>query len=92
RAAGAQLMLERGARWLAFTDADTVVPYAWLSEQVAFGVDAVCGIVEVGDWSEHSEQANPSYATEATHTARSGTSIRVHGGPHLSGTATDATD
>ena len=61
RAAGAQLMLERGARWLAFTDADTVVPYAWLSEQVAFGADAVCGIVEVDDWSEHSEQVRVRY-------------------------------
>lgn len=61
RAAGAQVMLERGARWLAFTDADTVVPYAWLAEQIAFGVDAVCGIVEVGDWSEHSEQVRLRY-------------------------------
>jgi glycosyltransferase involved in cell wall biosynthesis len=61
RAAGAELMLERGARWLAFTDADTVVPYAWLSEQVAFGADAVCGIVEVSDWSEHPDQVRLRY-------------------------------
>lgn len=61
RAAGAQLMIERGARWLAFTDADTVVPYAWLADQVAFGADAVCGIVQVDDWSEHSEQVRIRY-------------------------------
>lgn len=61
RAAGAQRMLEQGARWLAFTDADTVVPYAWLADQVSFGADAVCGIVQVDDWSEHSEQVRVRY-------------------------------
>jgi glycosyltransferase involved in cell wall biosynthesis len=61
RADGAQLMLERGARWLAFTDADSVVPYAWLAEQVSHGVDAVCGIVEVSDWCEHPEQVRVRY-------------------------------
>ena len=30
RAAGAKLLLERGARWLAFTDADTCVAPDWL--------------------------------------------------------------
>jgi glycosyltransferase involved in cell wall biosynthesis len=53
RAAGARLMLERGARWLAFTDADTVVPPGWLAQQIALSADAVCGIVHVADWSEH---------------------------------------
>lgn len=61
RAAGAQLMLDRGARWLAFTDADSVVPYAWLADQVSFEADAVCGIVQVDDWSEHSEQVRIRY-------------------------------
>ncbi len=61
RAAGAQLMLDRGARWLAFTDADSVVPYAWLAEQIALDADAVCGIVQVTDWSEHSEQVRLRY-------------------------------
>ena len=61
RAAGAQRMLEQGARWLAFTDADTVVPYAWLADQISFGADAVCGIVQVDDWSEHSEQVRVRY-------------------------------
>lgn len=61
RAAGARLMLERGARWLAFTDADSVVPYAWLAEQMSLKVDAVCGIVQVSDWSEHPEQVRLRY-------------------------------
>jgi glycosyltransferase involved in cell wall biosynthesis len=61
RAVGAQQMLERGARWLAFTDADSVVPYAWLADQLAFDADAVCGIVHVDDWSEHSEQVRVRY-------------------------------
>eukprot|EP01133_Synstelium_polycarpum_P022920 gene22920-27482_t len=34
RAAGARLLLQRGARWLAFTDADTRVSPAWLSTQL----------------------------------------------------------
>lgn len=61
RAEGARLMLERGARWLAFTDADSVVPYAWLAHQVSLKVDAVCGIVEVDDWSGHPEQVRQRY-------------------------------
>jgi len=61
RALGAQLMLERGARWLAFTDADSVVPYGWLAEQVGSGADAVCGIVQVDDWSEHTEHVRRRY-------------------------------
>ena len=42
--------------WVATTDADTVVPKSWLSEQVRYadqGADAVAGIVEVADWSEN---------------------------------------
>jgi glycosyltransferase involved in cell wall biosynthesis len=66
RAEGASLMLERGARWLAFTDADTVVPYSWLADQLGFGTDAVCGIVEVGDWSEHSESVRERYDAHYT--------------------------
>jgi glycosyltransferase involved in cell wall biosynthesis len=61
RALGADYLLEQGARWLAFTDADTVVPYAWLADQLAFNVDAVCGVVEVNDWSEHSLEVQARY-------------------------------
>ncbi|TFW19378.1 glycosyltransferase [Duganella callida] len=53
RAAGAEHMLRLGARWLAFTDADTQVSPAWLAEQLRLNVDVVCGTVAVADWSPH---------------------------------------
>ena len=46
-------MLARGARWLAFTDADTQVAPEWLAEQLALDADVVCGTVVVDDWSAH---------------------------------------
>lgn len=58
RAAGANLLLTRGARWLAFTDADTVVAPDWLAEQLALDADAVCGTVGVEDWTPHGEHAD----------------------------------
>ncbi|MFK3737320.1 glycosyltransferase [Massilia sp. TN1-12] len=57
RAAGARHLLEGGARWLAFTDADTRVSPQWLAEQLALGVDVVCGSVAVDDWSPHGNNA-----------------------------------
>lgn len=56
RALGAQQALLEGARWLSFTDADSTVDPEWLSAQLAQGSDAVCGTIEVGDWSEYGEQ------------------------------------
>lgn len=53
RALGAQRMLAAGARWLAFTDADTQVAPNWLAAQLALRADAVCGTVDVADWREH---------------------------------------
>lgn len=53
RALGSALALQAGARWLAFTDADSEVPRNWLSQQLALGADAVCGIVSIRDWSSH---------------------------------------
>ncbi|MEG2029843.1 MAG: glycosyltransferase [Janthinobacterium sp.] len=58
RAAGAQLLLQRGARWLAFTDADTRVSPTWLSTQLGLHADAVCGSVGVDDWSPHEHSAD----------------------------------
>ncbi|ROL77104.1 glycosyl transferase [Pseudomonas protegens] len=52
RAAGAQLLLQAGARWLSCTDADSRVPDDWLVAQLALGADAVCGTVTVDRWSE----------------------------------------
>lgn len=57
RAADAQAMLERGARWLAFTDADTEVSEAWLVNQLALRADVICGTVGVQDWSPHGANA-----------------------------------
>ena len=61
RAIGAEQLLEAGARWLAFTDADTVVPPDWLARQIGFGADAVCGTVEVDNWSAYDEAVRTQY-------------------------------
>jgi len=61
RAAGAAALLQAGARWLAFTDADSVVAPTWLATQLVLAAqdraDAVCGTVAVDDWSPHGERA-----------------------------------
>ena len=53
RALGASFALDSGARWIAFTDADTLVPPDWLAAQLACEADAVCGPVRIEDWSAH---------------------------------------
>ncbi len=53
RAAGADVLVEAGARWLAFTDADTLVSPDWLVKQLAQNADVVCGSIGVDDWSAH---------------------------------------
>jgi hypothetical protein len=58
RAAGARHLLALGARWLAFTDADTRVSPQWLAAQLALDVDVVCGSVAVDDWSPHADRAH----------------------------------
>ncbi|WP_017607415.1 glycosyltransferase [Nocardiopsis xinjiangensis] len=64
RAVGARRALElaggapAGSVWLASTDADTLVPAQWISDQLVHadaGHDAVAGSVEVADWSLRSE-------------------------------------
>lgn len=55
RRAGAALMLAEGARWLACTDADSRVPAHWLSCQLAFAADAVCGSVHIEQWLPHQD-------------------------------------
>ncbi|RZL42978.1 MAG: glycosyltransferase [Variovorax sp.] len=57
RAAGATDLLARGARWLAFTDADTRVAPDWLVRQLELDADVVCGSIGVEDWSAHGTQA-----------------------------------
>jgi glycosyltransferase involved in cell wall biosynthesis len=53
RAHGAQRALALGARWLAFTDADSTVADDWLARQLDCCADAVCGVIGVHDWSPH---------------------------------------
>lgn len=53
RDAGARSLAAQGARWLAFTDADSRVAPDWLVAQLALGADAVCGSVQVVDWQAH---------------------------------------
>jgi glycosyltransferase involved in cell wall biosynthesis len=57
RAAGVEHALRAGARWLAFTDADTKVSPTWLADQLCLNVDVVCGTVGVEDWTPHQNDA-----------------------------------
>ncbi|SHH83948.1 glycosyltransferase [Pollutimonas bauzanensis] len=50
RALGAMHLLSAGARWLAFTDADTRVSRRWIQAQLSLKAHAVCGTVTVEDW------------------------------------------
>lgn len=66
RAAGAQFALDLGARWLAFTDADSVVASDWLAAQLELGCDAVCGTVQVGHWGGYGERMRRHYESSYT--------------------------
>lgn len=57
RRAGAELMLQQGAQWLACTDADSCVPADWLLCQLGFAADAVCGTVHIEQWQAEHDQA-----------------------------------
>ncbi|WP_040260689.1 MULTISPECIES: glycosyltransferase [Pseudomonas] len=61
RSVGASYLLGRGARWLACTDADSLVGEDWLFNQLAFNAEAVCGTVHVQDWTGHSEDVQALY-------------------------------
>lgn len=62
RAAGAIRLVGQGARWLAFTDADTTVSRGWLAAQLGLGADAVCGTVGVRGWRAHAAAVRERYA------------------------------
>lgn len=67
RAAAARFALASGARWIASTDADTVVPPDWLSRQISCGADAFCGVVGVMDWLDYPDPVRTAFAErEAT--------------------------
>lgn len=79
RAAGARYLLDAGARWLAFTDADTVVSPTWLADQLALNAPVVCGTISVDDWSCHGPHADRARrAFQATYQDRDG-HRHVHG-------------
>jgi len=58
RAVGTTQLIKAGARWLAFTDADTIVSPEWLVKQLEQKADAVCGSIGINDWSMHGDQAD----------------------------------
>lgn len=58
RGEGAALLIARGAQWLAFTDADSVVPHDWLVRQLSYRADAVCGTVRVIEWGAYGPLAD----------------------------------
>lgn len=61
RAAAAAAALQRGATWLAHTDADTRVPRHWLAAQMACGADVFCGPVRVSRWRGYCEATRRAF-------------------------------
>jgi len=61
RAVGAKHTIAAGARWIACTDADSVVGADRLSAQLALGADAVCGAVTVDDWTSQTRSIRRRY-------------------------------
>ncbi|WP_342456505.1 glycosyltransferase [Herbaspirillum sp. WKF16] len=61
RSRGAELLLRDGARWLAFTDADTLVAPDWLAQQLALNADAVCGTVAVDNWDGYADHVRERF-------------------------------
>lgn len=76
RSRGTEAALRAGARWLAFTDADSTVAPDWLHHQMAAGTDAVCGLVSIDDWSDFGE--NMAHHFAATYDTQEG-HRHVHG-------------
>jgi glycosyltransferase involved in cell wall biosynthesis len=74
RALGASLALDYGARWIAFTDADTIVPANWLSAQLDLYADATCGQVSIEDWSGYPSAVRERYLRDYSMDAR-----HIHG-------------
>ena len=66
RSLGARRAIEAGARWLAFTDADSVVGPQWLSAQLELRSDAVCGTIEVANWGDYGDALRDHHARTYT--------------------------
>ncbi|USJ00473.1 glycosyltransferase [Xanthomonas prunicola] len=76
RAAAASTAIALGADWLAVTDADSRVPADWLIEQRRAGAGVFCGVVEVEDWLDYSDEVRSKF--EQTQATREGHG-RIHG-------------
>lgn len=79
RARGAELLIEAGARWLAFTDADTRVSADWLVKQLAENADAVCGSIGVDDWGVYGLEGSAVQAHFASHYVDADGHRHIHG-------------
>ena len=79
RARGADLFVGGGARWLAFTDADTLVSPDWLVKQLAENADVVCGSIGVEDWGAHGLEGSAVQAHFATHYVDADGHRHIHG-------------
>ncbi len=77
RYAQSTLSVENEGTWYATTDADTEVGSDWLVRQLGCGADMVLGLVRVGQWRHHSEQAAELY--EARYLAETGLHQHIHG-------------
>jgi glycosyltransferase involved in cell wall biosynthesis len=66
RAEGARHALSLGARWLAFTDADSVVADDWLVRQLDLCAEVVCGVISIHDWSPHLAAVREHFARTYT--------------------------
>lgn len=63
RGIGADAALAAGARWLSFTDADTMVPHDWLAKQLRCNSDVVCGVITIDDWGGHHPGVKKDFIT-----------------------------
>ncbi|AGH77611.1 glycosyl transferase-like protein [Xanthomonas axonopodis Xac29-1] len=76
RAAAASKAIALGADWLAVTDADSRVPADWLVEQRRADADVFCGVVQVEDWLDCSDEVRCRFEqTQATGQGHG----RIHG-------------
>jgi glycosyltransferase involved in cell wall biosynthesis len=67
--------------WLANTDADCIVPSAWLSDQIDFavsGIEAVAGIIAVDNFEEHGTEVPARFRASYSIYA-DGTHPHIHG-------------
>lgn len=79
RAAGSQHLLNAGARWLSFTDADTIVSPRWLVDQLSLNAEVVCGTVGVSGWAAHGVRAQTTQRHFVAHYQDRDGHRHVHG-------------